>query len=62
MKLKIDLTEDDVRLALREFVERKLEMSIDTAKITLTVETKSKQNYKSEWENAAYRVHFEAET
>lgn len=62
MKLKIDLTEDDVRAALKQYAEAKLEMSIDTAKITLTVETKSKQNYKSEWENAAFRVRFEAET
>jgi len=57
MKYRFDLTEDDFRQALKEYVERKLEMSLGDTR--LTIETKSKQNYKSEWENAAFRGYIE---
>jgi hypothetical protein len=55
MKLKIDLSEDDIRVAVKEYVEHIYGMTIGPGKATLTIEVKSKQNYKSEWENASYR-------
>ena len=55
MRIKVEFTEDDFRRALREMVERDFDVTLPHGEVLLTIETKSKQNYKSEWENAAYR-------
>jgi len=59
MKIKVEFTEADFRRALREMVERDFQVSLPDGEWKITIETKSKQNYKSEWENAAYRGTFE---
>jgi hypothetical protein len=61
VKIKVEFTEEDFRRALREMVERDFQVSLPAGIWKLNIETKSKQNYRSEWENAAYRGTFEAE-
>lgn len=58
MKLVIELGEEDVKkLILAELQRRLGEVSLDIKNVK--IETKSKQNYKSEWETANYRVNYE---
>jgi predicted component of type VI protein secretion system len=54
MKLDVELTEEDLKKLVIRHLEKILncELSIDDVKI----EVKSKQNYKSEWEVAAFRA------
>lgn len=58
-KIQITLTEQDIRTAVKQYLERQYEMTLPNES-TLTIETKSKQNYRSEWENAEYRGKFES--
>ena len=55
MRIRIDLTEEDVRKALIAYVETKLDSTVEGS--GLVIETKSKQNYKSEWEVAQFRAY-----
>lgn len=55
MLLKIELGEEDVKKLVIEELKRRLGETELNPKY-LSIETKSKQNYKSEWEVAAYRV------
>lgn len=58
MKIRIELTEEDVKDLVRREIEARLgSIPFDEARIK--VETKSKQNYRSEWETAAYRAVYE---
>lgn len=57
MKFKIEVDEKTVRTALREYLEEKYGVKIPDAE--LVIEVKSKQNYRSEWEPAAFRASFE---
>lgn len=60
MKLFIELGEEDVKkLVLAELQRRLGEVTLDIKNVV--IQTKSKQNYKSEWETAAYRVKYEGE-
>ena len=52
--LQVKLNEDAIRAAIREYIERKYDMVIPH-NCKLIIEVKSKQNYKSEWEVAAFR-------
>ena len=54
MKLQVDLTKNELHAALVRYIEA--ELGIDIADCDLRIEVKSKQNYKSEWEEAEYRA------
>ena len=54
MKIDIEYTEQEMRKLLHADIEEKLNMPIDENDIK--IELKSKQNYKSEWESAAFRA------
>jgi hypothetical protein len=58
MKAKLELTEDDIRSAISNYISSVLGLNINPTDIL--IEVKSKQNYKSEWEQAAIRCNFEA--
>lgn len=55
MRIDVELNEKDIqRLVLREL---KLQMpEAEIAETDIQILVKSKQNYKSEWENAAFKV------
>lgn len=58
MKLVIELGEEDVKkLIIAELQLRLGEVLLDIKNVK--IETKSKQNYRSEWETAVYRVNYE---
>jgi hypothetical protein len=54
MNLKVELTEAEIMLAIAAWIEAQTGVAVPVK--GLFVETKSKQNYKSEWEVAAIRV------
>lgn len=58
MKIRIELTEHDVRRLVAEEIRDKTGHVITADKIQ--VEVKSKQNYKSEWESCEFRAVYEA--
>ena len=58
MKAKIELTEDDIRCAISNHISSALGLQINPTDVA--IEVKSKQNYKSEWEQASIRCSFEA--
>jgi hypothetical protein len=58
MKLRIELTQDDLkRLVYTELESRLGDFPLKPEHIK--IETRSKQNYKSEWETAEYRAVYE---
>lgn len=60
MRLKIELSSADTKILVLKELQRRLgnvELDINKVKI----ETRSKQNYKSEWEIADYRVNYEGD-
>lgn len=58
MQIKIELTEIELRKLVREELQRILGEVPFTAE-DIRIEVKSKQNYRSEWEEAAFRVRIE---
>jgi hypothetical protein len=58
MDATISLTQDDINRAITQFIAEELGFSVDPKEVI--IEVKSKQNYKSEWEQAAIRAHFRA--
>ena len=54
MDLKVELNETDVKYIVKKYLEENLNRYIEDTQIKM--EVKSKQNYKSEWETAAFRV------
>lgn len=57
MKIKIEITEAEVKELIVKYIQSKFDEEIDENRIDVLV--KSKQNYKSEWENAAIKVEYE---
>jgi len=59
MNIKIELSEHD----LKELVIKHIEATLGDVTVfdenKLTIEVKSKQNYKSEWENASFRATYQ---
>ena len=53
-RLNMSYTEDDLRRLVVEDIARKTGMDIKTVDVKILV--KSKQNYKSEWESAAFKA------
>jgi len=60
MKVKISLNEKEIQEAIAKFIFDKFGVGVRAE--DLYIETKSKQNYRSEWEKAAIRVDCEIET
>ena len=59
MKVLIELTEKDLRrLAVAE-IARRTGQTVDEKHVH--TETKSTQNYKSEWESALFRARYESD-
>lgn len=59
MKVHIELSEKELRSLILSYIQEK--MGDATIKMEdIKIETKSTQNYKSEWENAAFRAIYEA--
>lgn len=56
MKINLDMTRQDVEGAIADYIQR--HTGIEPYDYTMILETKSKQNYRSEWEEAEYRVKF----
>ncbi len=55
MNIEITLTEVDLkRLVMDELQRRMGDMSLDSSEVK--IETKSSQNFKSEWETANFRA------
>jgi hypothetical protein len=52
------LSETEIREAIRDYIAKSTGVSIFPADVRIQV--KSKQNYKSEWEEAAFRAEFAA--
>lgn len=57
MNIKIEINEADMKRLVVSEILRQLGMAaVDIDIGCVTIETKSKQNYKSEWEVAAFRA------
>ena len=57
MQIDITMTEDDLRKMIFNWFVLQLGQAADKLKPEqIKIETKSKQNYKSEWEVAAFRA------
>jgi len=55
MNIEITLTEADLKVLVRNELERRMgEITLEPSDVK--IETKSTQNYKSEWETAAFRA------
>ena len=58
MKLRIEISEADLKkLVLQDIQEKLGSVALDPDKVK--IETKSKQNYRAEWEIAAFRAVYE---
>ncbi len=57
---RIELSERDLQKLIQDHIQKKLgSYSFDKEKVV--IEVKSKQNYRSEWERAAFRAVYEGE-
>lgn len=58
MKVKLELSEDELKRLIFEYFQNKLgNVKFDENK--LVIEVHSRQNYKAEWEKAAFRATYE---
>lgn len=53
-KITVEYTESDLIQLILEDLSRKMP-GVNVEKRNIAIETKSKQNYKAEWERAAFR-------
>ncbi len=58
MKIRVEISETDLKKIVVQYISDKTGQMIDVKDVI--VETKSKQNYKSEWETAAFRAVYES--
>lgn len=58
MDIRVELSEKEIREAVYFYI--KANMGIEVPMEAIKIQVKSKQNYKSEWEEAAFRAHFTA--
>lgn len=57
MHIQIDLTQEDIENAIKNYIREEHGIDLhNPGKFRLHIEVKSKQNYKSEWEEAAFRA------
>jgi len=59
-QFRIEISEKELRDLVDEHLRRKLGSCVFDEK-NVVIEVKSKQNYKSEWEQAAFRAVYEGE-
>jgi len=57
MTIKVELTTEDLKRLVAEDIQKRVNMEVNPKDIR--IETKSTQNYKAEWESAAFRAVFE---
>jgi len=57
MRIRIELTEEDLRRLVADEIRARTGGPFDEKRVT--IEVKSKQNYRSEWESAAFRAIYE---
>ena len=53
MQVKITITQEDVKIALVAYIRE--QFGFYTGEYDMLLEVKSRQNYKSEWEQADFR-------
>jgi hypothetical protein len=58
VKAKIELTEAEIMAAIQSYIAS--HTGIELSAKDINIEVKSKQNYRSEWEQAAIRCNFDA--
>lgn len=56
MDVKIEMSEKDIREAIYAWIKKEIGVGVDPVQVKIQV--KSKQNYKSEWEEASFRALF----
>lgn len=62
MKLQIEITEKDLRAMVLERIQKDLgDAGSKLDESDVTIEVKSKQNWKSEWERAEFRARVEVD-
>ena len=59
MHLRVEISESQVKQILKDYLQERLGRIPGQALETLRIEVKSKQNYRSEWEPAAFRAVYE---
>lgn len=57
MKIDIEYTAEDLKRLIINDIEEKFNITVDQQ--ILTIQTKSKQNYKSEWETAEFKASYQ---
>ena len=55
MQINIDLSEHDLRKLVMHHLQHKLG-DVDLKESDISIQVKSKQNFKSEWESASFRA------
>lgn len=60
MQIKMQINEADLKELIRQSIEEK--MQVDVKLEDITIEVKSLQNYRSEWEVAHFRATYLADT
>lgn len=58
MKVHVEMSEKEIKAAIYHYLEQKSGVRVPDNSITILV--KSKQNYKSEWEQADIKAEFDA--
>lgn len=61
MKIHLEIDEATIKKLLMQYIADTLG-SVAFNPLAVKIETKSKQNYRSEWETAAFRATYEADT
>lgn len=62
MKIQVQITEKELRQMVLEKIQRDLgEAGARLTEKDVEIETKSTQNYRSEWERAAFRARVEVD-
>jgi len=57
MKIDVEYTQEDIKKLILTDLKEKFGGEIDERQ--LTIQTKSKQNYKSEWETAEFKATYQ---
>lgn len=56
MKLEFEIDESELRQIIAQYLKNRVDLAVDPSLIDIQV--KSKQNYRAEWETAAFRAKF----
>jgi hypothetical protein len=57
MKIRIELSEKDLKNLVLQHIQNKIDINVKVENIH--IEVKSNQSYKSEWEEASFRATYE---